>query len=110
MENKNDVVNRQLVQFNIRNEPRELGHEESQIHDNRRNNWRNFNTNDSEPVEIRKMLNQNRTRRSTIRNRSTRHSRVHLYNREIEDDSDQSDNNYTISITHFPFGTTQTPF
>ena len=47
----------------------------------RRNDQRNFETDDSEPLEIGDNLNQNRTRRAT-----------------------------TMTTTHFCFGMTQTPF
>ena len=80
MGNRNDDVNRQSIQFNVRKEPRKLWHEGSGIHDNRRrNNRRNFDTDDSKTVESRKKLDRNRT----IRKRSTRRSRVNLYNQEI---------------------------
>ena len=45
-----------------------------------------FETDDSEALEIIEDLNQNRTRRSTVCNRSTRRSRANQYNRETEED------------------------
>ena len=110
-ENRNKVINKQSVQSKERKEPRKLGHEQLEIHGNRRgNNRRNYDTDDSEPLGIGENLNQNRTLRATICNRSTRRSRVNEYNRETEDDSDLSDNNHTRPTTHFPFSMTQTPF
>ena len=109
--NRNEVINKQSVQSMERMEPRKLGHEQLEIYGNRRgNNHRNFDSDNGEPLEIGENLNQNRTCRATICNRSTRRARVNQYNRETEDDSDLSDNNHTRPTTHFSFDMTQTPF
>ena len=109
--NRNKILNRQSVQFDPEKKPRELWQKQSENYDTRRkDDHRNFDTDDSEPVEIRENLNQNRTRRSMILNSSTRRSQVNQYNQDIVGDSDLSDNNHTVPTTHFPFGMTQTPF
>ena len=111
MENRNEILNRQSVQFDIGKKLRELWQEQSVNYNNRRkNDQRNFETDNSEALENIEDLNQNKTRRSTVYNRSTRRSRANQYNREIEDESDLSDNNHTKPTTHFPFVMTQTPF
>ena len=115
--NKDNVVNRQAVQFNVGKKPRELWQEQSKNYDNKRRNRRNYNmdmgytdydTHDSEQVEIWGNSNKNRIHRSTVRYGS-RCSWVNPYNQEIEEDSDLSENNDTMT-THFLFGVTQTPF
>ena len=94
MRNRNEAVNKQSVQFDVREEPRELQLEQLEIHANRRrNNRRNSDTDYSEPLEIGQNLNQNRTRRSTVCNRSSRRSWVNPFNQELDSNSDLSDYN-----------------
>ena len=72
MGNRNEILNRQSVQFDIGKKSRELWQEQSVNYNNRRKNKRNFKTDDSEAREIIEDLNQNRTLRSTVCNMSTR--------------------------------------
>ena len=60
-EKRNEVINKQSVQFKEIREPRKSGLEQLEIHGNRRGNIdRNFYTDDSKLLEIGENLNQNR--------------------------------------------------
>ena len=80
IENRNEILNRQSVQFDEGKKRRELWQKQSENFENRRrSNQRNFDTDDSEPAEINGNLNKNH-------------------------------NSHTMPITHFPSGMTQTSF
>ena len=74
----------------------------------RKNGHQNSDRDDSEPRECRENLNQNRTCRTTIRNRLTRRSRAIRCNQETKDISELSDNDNCNPrpTTHFLFGMT----
>ena len=90
MERRNEILNKQSV--NLRNR--------------RKNVHQTSDTDDSEPLEFGENFNQDRTRRATIRDRSTRRSGVDRDDRETEDDSELNEKigNYPRTSAHFPFG------
>ena len=96
IEKRNEILNKQQINFKNRR---------ISVH-------QNSDTDDSEQLEFGGNVNQDRTRRATIRNRPTRRSRVDRDDRETEDDSELNENidNHPRTTTHFPFGMTQTPF